>query len=43
MRSLDLELVSTSDLLLDINPGEKTLEILDGFRFEDKPIFAFDD
>jgi len=43
MRSLDLELVSISDLLLDINPGEKTLEILDGFRFEDKPIFAFDD
>ncbi|MFR4032650.1 MAG: hypothetical protein ACLTZN_02920 [Streptococcus sp.] len=26
-----------------ISIQEKTLEILDGFRFEDKPIFAFDD
>lgn len=43
LRGLDLELVKTSDLLLDINPGEKTLEILDAFRIEGKPILGFED
>ena len=40
---LDLELVRTSDLLLDINPGRKVVEILDAFRFENKPILGFED
>ena len=34
LNGLDLELVRTSDLLLDINPGRKVVEILDAFRFE---------
>ncbi|MHC3836320.1 glycosyltransferase, partial [Streptococcus thermophilus] len=29
LNGLDLELVRTSDLLLDINPGRKVVEILD--------------
>lgn len=43
LKGLDLELITTSDLLLDINPGEKTVEILDAFRFEGKPILGFED
>ena len=43
LNGLDLELVHTSDLLLDINPGRKVVEILDAFRFENKPILGFED
>lgn len=43
LNGLDLELVRTSDLLLDINPGRKVVEILDAFRFENKPILGFED
>ena len=43
MPNLDAELVTLSDVLLDINPGEKTIEILDRFQLEDKPILAFEE
>ena len=43
MPNLDAELVTLSDVLLDINPGEKTIEILDRFRLEGKPILAFEE
>lgn len=43
LNGLDLELLRTSDLLLDINPGRKVVEILDAFRFENKPILGFED
>ena len=43
MPNLDEELVALSDVLLDINPGEKTMEILDRFQLEDKPILAFEE
>ena len=43
MPNLDAELVTLSDVLLDINPGEKTMEILDRFQLEDKPILAFEE
>lgn len=43
LHGLDDELVMTSNVLLDINPGEKTIEILDRFSQDHKPILAFQD
>ena len=43
LHGLDEELVKTSNVLLDINPGEKTIEILDRFSRDHKPILAFQD
>ena len=43
LHGLDDELVMTSNVLLDINPGEKTIEILDRFNRDHKPILAFQD
>ena len=43
LHGLDDELVKTSNVLLDINPGEKTIEILDRFSRTHKPILAFQD
>ena len=42
LEELDRELVETSNVLLDINHGEKTEEILDQFAGLEKPILAFE-
>ena len=42
LEELDRELVETSNVLLDINHGEKAEEILDQFARLEKPILAFE-
>ena len=42
LEELDRELVETCQLLLDINYGEKEVEILEQFILQDKPILAFE-
>ena len=42
LEELDRELVETSNVLLDINHGEKTEAILDQFVGLEKPILAFE-
>ena len=42
LEELDRELVETSQVLLDINYGEKEVEILEQFISQNKPILAFE-
>ena len=42
LEELDRELVETSQVLLDINYGEKEVEILEQFILQGKPILAFE-
>ena len=42
LEELDRELVETSQVLLDINYGEKEVEILEQFISQSKPILAFE-
>lgn len=42
LAELDQELIETSQVLLDINHGEKNVEILEKFAKLEKPILAFE-
>ena len=42
LEELDRELVESCQLLLDINYGEKEVEILEQFISQNKPILAFE-